>query len=276
MASKSRVLISMVTASLSAFAPQFLAYGALDLTSISYTQDFDFLSSSVSPVTWVDDQGIQNTMGSPGWYWLTTPTFYSVDDGNDPSAGRFSYGPIMGGDRAMGSITNNSNIVTVWGLVLRNLLSDPILGLEITFTGEKWREASAASDGITFSYRTSSTNITDMETAEVLPGGWTAVPALNFTTTDVVGIGPVNGNDPANRTTLTQTISVNIPVGGYFALRWYDSDASGVDHGIAIDDLTVVVAVPEAGAIFSGSVICGAAAIAAFVRRSAAIRTRFS
>jgi hypothetical protein len=239
--------------------------------SVTYTQNFDFLSSSTSPVTWVDNQGTQDSMGSPGWYWLGSLSTYTVDNGMATGDGRYSYGPASNGDRALGSLTAGSSSENVWGLVIRNLLSDAIIGLEISFAVEKWRDGTATSDSITFSYKTSTTNITDLETASVLPGGWTAVPALDFTVTDAVGVGPVDGNDPLNRTTLTQTISVTVPVGQYIALRWYDDDVSGGDHGIATDDL-MLTAVPEPSAVRTGVLVWGVAVLAFIVRRQLANR----
>jgi hypothetical protein len=173
----------------------------------------------------------------------------------------------------MGGKTTTTSFENAWGFVIRNALSEAIIGLEISYTGEKWRDVSATSDSITFSYKTSSANITDFETASVLPSGWTAVSALDFTATDAVGIGPVDGNNPANRTTLSHSILVTVPVGEYIALRWYDDTVTGTgDHGIAIDDLTVTAAVPEPSAVHTGALICGAASLAFLARRQLANR----
>jgi hypothetical protein len=154
----------LLAATFIAFYSRTRAQAALNLMSVTYTQNFDFLSSSTSPVTWVDNQGTQDSMGSPGWYWFGSLSTYSVDHGNETSAGLYSYGSMSELDRAMGSLTAGATSEIVWGLVIRNALSDAILGLEINFVGEKWRTGTATSDSITFSYKTSPTNIVDFDT----------------------------------------------------------------------------------------------------------------
>ena len=246
----------------------------ISLTSVTYEQDFDFLSDSATPIAWTNFQGTETTSGSPGWFWYSSFSSYNVDNG-DSIGGRFSYGVGSDDDRAMGSVTTAADPEIVAGLVLRNALSDTIFGFNITFTGEKWRDGNAASDSISFAYKTSSTNFTihDFEETSVLPSGWTPVAALSFTTTDAVDVGALNGNDPANRTTLTASILVTVPVGHYIALRWYDDEVTGSDHGMAIDDLTITAAVPEPSAAIYGSVIGALAVFAAIVRRFVASLT---
>jgi hypothetical protein len=241
----------------------------VDSVNYSHTQDFNFLSSSASPLTWVNDQGTQTTTGSPGWYW-DGGINYVGDDGSSPSGSWYSYGSSSS-DRAMGSLNTPvaGNSVFVWALVMQNLSSDPIENLTVTFTGEKWRNGDAVSDTVSFSYKISATNITDTEVlGGAVPSGWTAVPALNFTTVDAGDTGAVDGNAAANRTTLNASIPVAVPVNQFIALRWHDADiSSSIDHGMAIDDLSVTTAVPEPGAVVFGGVVCSMALLVVLQRR---------
>jgi hypothetical protein len=244
--------------------------GALDLTSTSYSQNFNFLSST-TPVTWVNDQATETTSGSPGWYWDGGKPPYGVDDGSLLDDLPLSYGPSSNSDRAMGNLSSIANGDAVWGITFHNVLSDAIISLEVKFTGEKWRNSDAVADTLTFSYKTSSTNINNFETSSgTVPTGWTPVPALNFTATDTGTTGAVDGNDAANRTMLSSTISVTVPLGHYIALRWFDDDVSLNDHGIAIDDLFVTATVPEPGAALFGGLACGVAVLTILMRRALA------
>ncbi|MGB8982551.1 MAG: Ig-like domain repeat protein, partial [Anaerolineales bacterium] len=87
-------------------------------------------------------------------------------------------------------------------------------------------------DQLTFEYSTSASSLTS--------GTWTRVPALDFVTPDTAVTGPKNGNAPAERRTLSGTISgLNIPSGGTFWIRWLDYDASSYDDGLAVDDFSL-------------------------------------
>jgi predicted extracellular nuclease len=80
-----------------------------------------------------------------------------------------------------------------------------------------------------------STNATDLVT-----GTWTGVAALNFVTPDTATTGAKNGNAAADRTALSSTIlSLSIPNGATFWIRWNDTDATGADDGLAVDDFSL-------------------------------------
>lgn len=253
-------------------------FGALVLSSPSYAQNFNFLSSSTSPESWVNDQASQSTTGSPGWYWENSalPNSYEVDDGNGPSGKAFSYGTMSAGDRALGGLTTSSGQLVVWAITIQNGLGSEITGLDISFTGEKWRNGTATSDTLTFSYITSPTNIidpiagaTDMTAGSAVPTGWTPVPSLHFTSADTGDTGPTDGNDASNRVTLMSTIMVNVPIGSYMALRWHDATTpTGSNHGMAIDDLTLnaVTAVPEPSAALFGGLLAGLSCLATLAK----------
>jgi len=87
-------------------------------------------------------------------------------------------------------------------------------------------------DELDFQYSTDATDLTT--------GSWTDVPALKFVTPDTVTVGAKNGNAAPDRSTIGSMIAAGaIANGATFWVRWVDSDASGADDGLAIDDFAL-------------------------------------
>ena len=80
----------------------------------------------------------------------------------------------------------------------------------------------------------------------------------DFTTPNTTGIaGERDGNAAANRTAINSTITgLSIAPGATFFIRWVDSDATGADDGLAVDDLSVT-ATTSGGGVASLKVIAG-------------------
>jgi hypothetical protein len=71
--------------------------------------------------------------------------------------------------------------------------------------------------------------------------GFTAVPDLYATAINITAPpGSLDGNDPANSTVLSYTINAMILPNASIALLWSDQDATGSDHGLAVDSLSVL------------------------------------
>ena len=179
-----------------------------------------------------------------------TPNVLPANDGNTVTGQLYNMGTTGAADRALGTISATSSGTNFLGLRLLNSGSRPITSLQISYTGEQWREGNGTNETLTFDYQTGAT-VTSLTT-----GTWTAVPALNFTSpTNPPGQGPLNGNLPANRITLTTTISVNVPAGTEIMLRWVDVVDSAQPDGFGIDDITATVIGVSAGeATISGRV----------------------
>ncbi len=65
---------------------------------------------------------------------------------------------------------------------------------------------------------------------------------LNFVSPLVLGIGmAVNGNVPSNRQMFSAFLveGLTVPPGQPVFFRWHDTNDSGSDHGLAVDDLMV-------------------------------------
>ncbi|CAN0373206.1 unnamed protein product, partial [Ectocarpus sp. 4 AP-2014] len=98
------------------------------------------------------------------------------------------------------------------------------------------------------------------------------VSDLSFDVISTTGSGAVDGNSATFSEELLASFDVDVPVGGYLALRWYDGDQSGFDYGMAIDDLTVTfAAIPEPTAVLFGGLLT-TALCATLGRRRAATR----
>ena len=199
------------------------------------TQNFDTLPASGS-ATWTNDSTI------PGWYHARTGTGTTIvaNDGSSNAGNLYSYGTGTNTDRALGSLGSGNAAVgnLFWGILLTNNTGSTIASLDVSYTGEQWRNSAAAAQTVAFSYLTGMTitgSLADFQAAG------TNVTALDFTSPVTGGVaGALNGNLAANRVARSTTISgVNLANGQSILLRWSDPDHTGSDHGLSIDDFSV-------------------------------------
>src|SRR3954471_12840500 len=205
--------------------------GSVNLTTAgsAVTQNFDTLSNTAGSTT--------NTALPTGWYITETGggardnEQYAVDTGASTTGDIYSYGAAAATDRALGALRSGT-LIPLFGAKYTNNTGATITSLVISYNGEEWRLGTAArTDQINFEY---STNATDLST-----GTYTGVPALNFVTPDTVTAGAKNGNAAADRTALSTTVTVSIPNGATFFIRWTDTDATGADDGLSVDDFSL-------------------------------------
>lgn len=194
--------------------------------SLAYTQDFDSLAVSGAGNPWSDDSTIA------GWY--SSRFTYNAGTGSSTTGALYSFGASGSGERALGSVASGSTTIQ-YGARFVNDTSTTVGSILVRYTGEQWRNSgNPAQHHLDFSYQVGET-ITSLTT-----GTWTDVDGLDF-------VGPVaggtasalNGNDSANRLGLAVDVVVQIPPGHEIMLRWSDSDDTGSDHGLAVDDLEV-------------------------------------
>lgn len=202
----------------------------ISLTGGTYTQDFNTLSNTAGTTT--------NVLAINGWYLTESGggardnEQYAVDNGGSTTGDMYSYGTTATTDRALGQLRSGT-LIPLFGAAFTNNTGSVITSITITYTGEEWRLGTAArTDQMNFEY---STNATDLVT-----GTWTNVAALNFVTPNTATTGAKDGNAAANRTVITNTISsLSIAPGATFFIRWNDTDASGADDGLSIDDFSI-------------------------------------
>lgn len=191
------------------------------------TQNFNTLSNTAGSTT--------NNLTITGWFMTESGggardnEQYAVDTGASNTGDTYSYGAAANTERALGGLRTGT-LIPLFGACFTNNTGNTITTLNINYTGEQWRLGTEArTDQINFEY---STNATDLVT-----GTWTARPALNFVTPVTVTVGAKDGNAAANRTALSNSIpSLSIANGATFWIRWTDTDASGADDGLAVDD----------------------------------------
>jgi uncharacterized protein len=204
----------------------------IPLSGGTYTQDFNTLSNVAGSTT--------NTALPNGW--LLTETGggardneqYAVDTGSGNTGDTFSYGTAGSTDRAFGSLRSGT-LIPVIGACFTNSTGNALSSFDIAYTGEQWRLGTASrTDALNFEYSLSATSLTT--------GTWTAVTALNFITPNTATTGAKDGNAAANRTAISATVnSISIADGAVFCVRWNDTDASGADDGLSIDDFSITV-----------------------------------
>jgi Carboxypeptidase regulatory-like domain/Domain of unknown function (DUF4214) len=219
----------------------------VSLTTIgsASTQNFDTLSNVAGSTT--------NNLTITGWFMTETGggardnEQYAVDTGGSTTGDTYSYGAAASTERALGQLRSGT-LISIFGSCYTNNSGSTITSLAVAYNGEEWRLGTAGrTDQMNFEY---SLNATDLVT-----GTWTNVAALNFVTPDTATVGAKNGNAAGDRTALSSTISsLNIANGATFWIRWNDTDASGADDGLAVDDFSIT---PQSGATAADSHISG-------------------
>jgi uncharacterized protein len=198
------------------------------------TQNFDTLSNTAGSTT--------NNLTITGWFMTESGggardnEQYAVDTGSSTTGDTYSYGAAAATDRALGALRSGT-LIPIYGACFTNNTGSTVTSLAVAYTGEQWRLGTAArTDQINFEY---STNATDLVT-----GTYTGVSALTFVTPVTATTGAKDGNSAANRTALSSTIaSISIANGATFWIRWTDTDATGADDGLAVDDFSITPSV---------------------------------
>lgn len=208
--------------------PQLAAAQAVDFSG-GYSQDFDTLASS----------GSTGSALPPGWAFAkndAVATSYGVSDGTVESGNLYSFGAAGSSERSIGSIASNSTNSVRYGLALTNTTGSEQSSLALSFWVEQWRlGAINRDDPITFQYSLNATGIVDTAAT------WVTVSGLGFTGPVRTGAtGALNGNAANNRAQVNgQITGMAWAAGQTLWLRWSDSNATGVDDALAIDDLLI-------------------------------------
>lgn len=209
-----------------------VANAQVNLTTMSYTQNFNTLDTTVTP----------STNFPTGWSTFEYGTsanadqMYSGGNGASNTGNTYSFGATSAIERALGSVSSGTNRMK-WGVAITNNTGSTITSFVINFTGEQWRlgHATAATDSLVFEYSTAATGISDTTSP------WFTNNSLVFTSLITSGTtGTIDGNLPANQSAKSATVNITIPVGATIYLRWSDVKISGPGNdGLAIDDLSI-------------------------------------
>lgn len=205
-----------------------------------YTQNFNSLLASGSE-TWTDATTI------PGWYAKRSGSGTSItaNSGSSVTGDLYSYGLDLS-DRALGSLGSGNAAAGsfAWGVSFQNSTGTSITLGNLEYIGEQWRYVSASeAQTITFSYKIGTSVVSDLTPAS--DTGWSPVSTLDFTSPISTGTsGAKDGNDMANRTSLSTVLNLQLLPGEWITFRWRDIDHSSSDHGLAIDDFRLDWSLP--------------------------------
>jgi len=202
-----------------------------------FTEDFDALPNtptSVSPASDFDDT-------LPEWSFFNDNDSRRTGTGSSATGGMYSFGDAGSTERALGGLGSGTTGSNFFGFCVTNSSGEDWTDIELTYTGEQWREASTAAAHSTFVDVSTDYTLADLDAGE-LEGGtsWTNVGGLTFTGPLFGVTGARDGNDGANQVAVSGTLLAGpVADGSTFCVRFEDPDDSGSDHGLAIDDLTV-------------------------------------
>jgi uncharacterized protein len=234
----SAVALCLVLALAHDQSPSAQVNGAVTITGLGVpvTEAFDTLVASGS-ATWTNDSSLL------GWYHARTGTGTTIvaSNGSSNAGNLYSFGTGSASDRALGSVGSSNTAVgnLHWGVRLANGTGATITSLTVSYAGEQWRNSAAAAQTVDFSHRIGTglgASLSDFTT------GGVAVPELGFTSPVTGGIAAaIDGNGSPNRLAITHEITgLSLAPGQEILLRWSDIDHGGSDHGLAVDDLTIV------------------------------------
>ncbi|GGG37124.1 T9SS type A sorting domain-containing protein [Hymenobacter glacieicola] len=158
----------------------------------------------------------------------------AITDGSANSGAVYSVGTTNATDRAMGSIASGST-VPAFGAVFINGTGAAVTRVNVALRGEQWRSGSFTDQNevLAFEYSLDATNLTT--------GTWVAATGLNVTevANAITTNAALNGNDAANRAAIAGSITLNWPAGATMWIRWKDTNESGSDALLAVDDFAL-------------------------------------
>lgn len=161
---------------------------------------------------------------------------YAVSAGSANGGNSYNFGAVSNADRALGGLVSGS-LTPRWGFKAVNNSGSTVRAVRVKYTAEVWRRSVAnRNDGFTFYYRTSAS--TTPQTITNVTGG-TSVSQLSYASQSS-STSTVNVSSPVATQTLDFVIDLGatgLPTGQSITFGWEDTDASGSDDGIGIDDV---------------------------------------
>ena len=203
-------------------------------------------------------------MSSISW---STFNYFRIGEGSHESSGLYNFGagnPAVKSKnstyRSLGSLNDASNRCIMYGMLMENNTGCTITALDIAYTGKVWRVGSSAAavDTLSFGYvvLTAPANIRALRDRTKYLGDFRVRNAtqLDFVTPtsmsakiDGTVAAKIDGDNEANQTRLSATLSVTIQPGEVVLLRWTDLDEGGADQALAIDDVVVTATLEGEG-----------------------------
>lgn len=198
--------------------------------SVADPVDFAF------PIQSTGDGGLGLITNMPGWYgYAATAIKLGASAGDQTTGGIISFGATNSAstNRALGLLATSTTGPTAFALRLLNQTVTTLTNMSLNFTGELWRQQTAAKT-LAFSYYIDPTG-----TNTYLPADVTAsLPALNVSFP--TGASAAGGTAPLMTSSLglTNQVITNWPPGAALWLTWQMASAAGSSQGLAIDNLS--------------------------------------
>jgi len=171
-----------------------------------------------------------------GWGFLETGSsanlLYSAGTGSSTTGDTYSFGAAGNGERAFGQLRSGA-VITVLGAQLKNNTGLTIGGFDISYFGEQWRRGGGTgADHMDFQYSLDATSLNT--------GTWVDINTLDFDSPTLGAATALDGNLAANRANKTGGASLlSIAPSATFWIRWTDTDITGSDDGLAVDDFSI-------------------------------------
>lgn len=228
----------------------------------TYTQDFDTLAASGAGLAWANNSTL------PGWFLfnksLASITSYVAGNGASNTGSFYSLG--LSADRALGGVASGGayfgspaqGAVAGWiALAVRNDTGGSVDGITLRFNGEQWRNGgNTERQPMVLEY---GIGATFADVPEWLPAG------ANFNWQSPVATGTaaaVDGNVAGRVNNVGGDLrGLGWAPGATLWLRWVELNDVGNDHGLAIDDVSITLALPDTTAPTLQASIPAAAAI---------------
>lgn len=217
----------------------------------TYSQNFDSMGTTSTPsypTSWAGWKvsGTGSSLAAGTIMTTSTNPAFTTNDGSSGTGRVYNYGLNDNTNRSLGSVSSGSTVVA-FGASFKNNTSLTLTGSNVSmgFTARQWRTGSSTSvDEVwAFEYKfggnlTDSTEWLQLTTFDINE-------ILTTTTTSSAVDGTASGNfsvlSPTSFTGLSGWGS-----GQTLHIRWVDTNNSGTDAGMAIDDFTMTV-IPEPG-----------------------------
>jgi autotransporter-associated beta strand protein len=216
-----------------------LSRAAVTLSSVSpYTESFMNDLGPATGAVWTTATPQAPIPGTSGWDGARlggtgTSMPFNVDNGTSTQGALYSYGPTGSTDRAIGSIASGTNI-GAFGLELVNNTGATISSVDVSYLGEFWRSGQSLNT-LNFFYQvgTSGSGNYLSDTNDI------PFSALNLVgPPGVASNGQLDGT--MNNATFSSTIAnLNWTSGTSLYLAWRDTNDSGNDAGLAVDNFSL-------------------------------------
>lgn len=209
----------------------------------TYSENFDSMGTGTPayPNGW-NGVKISGTSALAAGGFITTATApqFQTNNGSATSGSVFNYGTTGNSDRALGSLGSGA-ATAAFTVSFVNYTGSTIEGanVQIGFTSEQWRQnTSVANEVWAFEWKLGG-NANDLT-------GWNSASTfdINEILISAPGAATVDGNLPANRLVLAPTTFASLSgweTGQVLHLRWRDTDDTGSDAAMAIDDFSLAL-----------------------------------